>query len=355
MKYFRQSYLDLAHSAEALPGYSELAHNVMRFFDRLEIAYCVEWSRTPDHALLAELQQSNRNLTNEKNRYLAVIESLATPVLFVTPDGKLEDANRCASELLFDLHTSGGFYNAASSALPSLPDWMSEAITRVADGKSKVIHLEREITRENTTRCFQIRMQNSHDISGNFIGTAVIFNDITELKRAEAELIRIATHDKLTGLLNRREFETRMEATLRMAQRHALPLSVCICDIDHFKSVNDTHGHQAGDLVIAGFATIIRARLRSTDLAGRYGGDEFCLLFPGASTGQAVEALERIRREVEHWQAELPNGDSVHITGSFGVAECKGCTRATELIAAADRALYEAKRHGRNRVYFAPT
>jgi diguanylate cyclase (GGDEF)-like protein len=349
LKIYRQSYLDLANDAEGLHQHTALPRHIMRFFDRVEIASCIEWSSTPHHALIAELQESIRTGTIEKNWYLSILDGLARPMLFVNPSGKVEYANRSACELLFDLHTPAGSRAAASRSLPPLPGWLSAEITRLAEGEDDVVHLEREMIYQKTTRWFQIRLENSLDISGKFIGTAVGFSDITELRHAQAELVKLARYDKL------REIEARMEEALQTARRYALPLSLCLCDIDHFKSVNDTHGHQAGDLVIAGFANILRVGLRNTDLAGRYGGDEFCLLLSGTSAGQAVKGLDRIRSNVEHWRAELTDGNSVCVTGSFGVAEYEPRGTSAALIAASDRALYEAKRQGGNRVCILPT
>ena len=310
---------------------------------------------TPDHGQMAELQERIRTVTSEKNWYLSILDGLTRPMLFVNPVGQVEYANRSAFKLLFEPHSPVGSCTAAIRSLPPLPGWLSAEIARMAQGEDDVVHLDREMTYQNATTWFQVRLENSYDMSGKFIGTAVGFADITELKRAQAELVRLARHDKLTGLLNRREFEARLDEALQMARRFSLALSLCLCDIDHFKSVNDTHGHQAGDLVITGFANILRVGLRNTDLAGRYGGDEFYLLLTGRSAGQAVKGLDRIRSNVEHWRAELPDGNSVRITGSFGVAEYEQGGASAALISAADRALYEAKRQGGNRVCILPT
>ena len=164
------------------------------------------------------------------------------------------------------------------------------------------------------------------------------------------ELENLATTDGLTRLYNRRHFMERAESEFERSRRYQRDLSAFLLDADHFKNVNDTYGHEVGDRVLRVLANACRQCLRQLDVIGRYGGEEFVVLLPETPANLAFEAAERLRAQIQ--QLRIPtHGDDVRITVSIGVATA---TSATESIAAlineADRALYEAKRGGRNQV-----
>ena len=166
-------------------------------------------------------------------------------------------------------------------------------------------------------------------------------------------LDRLASHDALTGLVNRRMTLLRARLLLDEAQSKRRPLSVLMADIDHFKLVNDRFGHQAGDAVLRAFARSARSALRTGDFIGRYGGEEFCVVLPGADAGIARIVAERLRAVA---QSELPlvRGQDAQVTVTIGTASYEpgapGCGDVEDLIQQADHALYEGKRLGRNRV-----
>ena len=165
-----------------------------------------------------------------------------------------------------------------------------------------------------------------------------------EIQRQNAELERLATHDVLTGCVNRRRLFDEFESHWSAAQRHKLPLSCILTDIDHFKSVNDEHGHSVGDEVLTRVAQALRDTARDSDLVARYGGEEFCVLLPHATLDAAQVAAERFRRAIA--ALELPG---LSVTASFGVTSLShGGADPQEMIDQADRCLYEAKHRGRN-------
>ena len=174
-------------------------------------------------------------------------------------------------------------------------------------------------------------------------------HDVTRQKEAEARLRDAATHDALTGLYNRGHlFET--AAQLReMATRHGWALSLAIADADHFKDINDRHGHAAGDEALRALARASRAHLRTSDVLARYGGEEIALLMPETALEAAAFAAERLRAAVE---AEVVHaaGAEIRLTVSVGVAEWKPGEPIESLFRRADEALYAAKAAGRNRV-----
>jgi diguanylate cyclase (GGDEF)-like protein len=181
-----------------------------------------------------------------------------------------------------------------------------------------------------------------------------------EQARAEAsqhreralEASRRAEHDALTGLGNRRLFERRAAELLPAAEAAARPLALALIDVDHFKSINDGHGHAAGDAVLAALAQLLRENTRGGDVLARLGGEEFVVLLPDMPHARAVEVCERLRERIEQrrWPA-LPAPCTV--TASIGLASAPGYDLA-DLLRRADAALYEAKRGGRNRVSAAP-
>jgi len=161
-----------------------------------------------------------------------------------------------------------------------------------------------------------------------------------------------AITDPLTGLCNRRELEQRMAAELNHAVRYGGPVSVVMMDLDHFKRINDTYGHQAGDKVLREVAKLLRRLSRSSDVVARYGGEEFVMVLPHTGKQQAVEAAQRLRQAVESlrvWWAGVP--EPLTITISCGVTSVRlGEDNAASVLARADRRLYQAKAEGRNRV-----
>jgi diguanylate cyclase (GGDEF)-like protein len=156
-----------------------------------------------------------------------------------------------------------------------------------------------------------------------------------------------AATDPLTGLLNRRSFENRVQELLQRKD----PFTLAMGDLDHFKALNDTHGHDAGDRALRLFARTMRNALRGQDLICRYGGEEFIIAFPELTVTQATGALERVQEELV---LALTSGTVPAFTASFGVAQCGDLTSMAELFQIADTALFRAKREGRNRIVCDP-
>jgi diguanylate cyclase (GGDEF)-like protein len=165
---------------------------------------------------------------------------------------------------------------------------------------------------------------------------------------------RQALNDVLTGLANRRACEEALSSEVARADRTGMPFALVLADLDDFKLVNDNHGHPAGDVVLREFAAVLTETVRESDLAGRFGGEEFALLLGGTNAEGAAELAERVRGRLAERTILTATGAPIRITASFGVAAFPDQPGAAELIAAADAALYEAKRGGKNRVVKAP-
>ncbi|MGB0680431.1 MAG: GGDEF domain-containing protein, partial [Polyangiales bacterium] len=162
-------------------------------------------------------------------------------------------------------------------------------------------------------------------------------------------IYRMTIIDGLTGIHNKRYLVETLEREIPRARRHQRPLSLLMFDIDHFKQINDTYGHLAGDFVLKELATIARSRLRPDDVLGRYGGEEFAVILPETKLAGAVRIAEELRTLVQD-HAFLFEEEEVQVTISMGAAELQEGRDALGFIKDADTKLYEAKRSGRNRV-----
>jgi diguanylate cyclase (GGDEF)-like protein len=176
---------------------------------------------------------------------------------------------------------------------------------------------------------------------------------ISQRDRAFAELERLSVTDALTALANRRGFSEAAATALLQCRRRAEPAAVIVFDLDRFKSINDGHGHAAGDAVLQGVAAALRRQARATDIAARLGGEEFVLLCPATTPQQAALLAERVREEIRG-SVPHPAGNGAMVTSSAGVAAVLPLDAgAAPALVAADRALYAAKEAGRDRVVVA--
>ncbi|MEF8788407.1 MAG: GGDEF domain-containing protein [Planctomycetota bacterium] len=171
------------------------------------------------------------------------------------------------------------------------------------------------------------------------------------LQEAKKTIERMARTDTLTQLANRRYFQERAESVLSASDRHRFPVSVALADLDHFKQINDTYGHDSGDEVLKLFSGILKSSSRTEDLPARWGGEEFVVLMPYTAAEEGCRLTDRVRRRLE----EKSSSDmDFTVTASFGVAEYeRGMAGPGELVSRADDALYRAKEQGRNRVVIA--
>ncbi len=181
---------------------------------------------------------------------------------------------------------------------------------------------------------------------------AINFHLIVALERARNMVHEFAMVDALTGLSNRHRFVPAAKREIDLARLHGQPLTILVVDIDHFKLINDAHGHLAGDQVLVEIGHRCRQTLRATDLLARWGGEEFIALLPNTTVALAQQLAERVREAVSAFVRLKPEGPEVQVTVSIGVAGASaGQTLSLDgLIQLADRALYKSKRAGRDRV-----
>jgi len=226
-----------------------------------------------------------------------------------------------------------------------LSDWSPEAF-QAWDGKKEDTQL---IAAGGEPRFYRMTISKLEGNSGEAIGLLLLLYDITVQKNAEMQLNELAICDPLTGAYNRRYFYEMANVYYNQMLRSSKPLSVLMIDLDHFKQINDTHGHVIGDQVLQMVTATCKRLVRSPDIFSRFGGEEFVLAMPETSLQDAVMVAERLCRGIEMLKNEP---DGVTVTGSIGVAETAGENGLTldVLLARADEAMYLSKKAGRNRV-----
>lgn len=225
---------------------------------------------------------------------------------------------------------------------------MAQGLAAVLAGEREEFSVEYPCDSPTEKRFYFARVKRFAGGSGNVL---VAHGNVTGRKMMELELARMAHTDVLTNLNNRRHYLQLSETELSRISRYGGVLSVLMLDIDHFKQINDTHGHQTGDSVIQLLAAICREELRDLDVIGRIGGEEFAVTMPNADYAQAMQIAERLRQAIDAASVPLPQGPSLRFTVSMGVTTLSKAQEPLQrLLDQADQALYQAKKSGRNRV-----
>lgn len=221
-------------------------------------------------------------------------------------------------------------------------------IWRVADG-----YRVRDLGSTNKTRVNERVIDESPLADGDHITVGETILKFISHSSVEAryheEVYQLATHDALSELCNRRHFMDLLDKEIARAQRHARPLALIIIDLDHFKKINDNHGHIAGDHVLRQFSEVLRRMVRADDIAARIGGEEFAVVLPETAQQPAHEFAERLRQAVASAQFSMGT-ETTRLSISLGLSMLgEGSSERSTLMRSADRALYRAKDEGRNR------
>ena len=306
-----------------------------------------EAMRVQNDALETKVAERTRELRESEASMRALID--ASPVSIVltrVADHRVVFANRHAAAM-FDVPMDAV---AGSSA----PDFWEDPRDRaryldrlMADGQ--VVDFEARF-RSLRGRTFWARLSAQRLRLDGQDTLLAAMADVTDQRQAQDRLRELATHDALTGMYNRRHFEELARKELDRAQRYKRPLTVAILDADHFKRINDTHGHHVGDEVLRALSDRCRRTLRSSDLLGRYGGEEFVVVFPETTLVEAEIVAERARAAIASPPIVIGGDRAVEVTVSIGLAPLTDETRLETLFERADAALYRAKQSGRNRV-----
>ncbi len=367
-KYYRQAYLDLVdRHFEGSLDHDEARTSLERLFDRIEIGFCQEWTDRSQPEVVEALQAHSRELVNEKNAYLTIFESLSSPAFLLDSECRVRNLNSEAIRLVADVdrpaqprgsaedvpteirrrpRADSHVGSHARELVPFLPP--IDGLLTGGPDKDAMLELRGKVAGE--LRDFEVTISPMRDVSQKFQGAVVVFQDMTERHELESHLRFMATTDALTGVANRRSLLRRAEHEFDRARRYVRPLSMLMLDLDHFKLVNDTWGHFAGDEALKALCRTCVGALRSTDSFGRLGGEEFAVLMPETGTRQACEAAERFRQLVEGLSVNW-HGAIIRLTVSIGAATLEPADADIfALMRRADLALYTAKDVGRNRV-----
>lgn len=286
-----------------------------------------------------------------------LLESMHDAVIFVDNSLRITQWNRAAERL------------TGIAATSVQQKYWTPALLGLRDERQKIVS-DQECpiataiaTGEESFRRFSLKARHEQLVqvdahlvpvhgSGNSVhGAAMLLRDASQqvtLEHRLKSLYERATRDPLTNVANRAEFDRTQEQFVHTHLEKRIPCSLIICDIDHFKKINDSFGHQAGDSVLIAFATLLKRFCRPGDLVARYGGEEFVLLCVDCNNATATQRAEKIRQELENTAQHALDGKS--ITSSFGVTELQDGDTPETMLRRADRALYQAKEHGRNRV-----
>lgn len=271
--------------------------------------------------------------------------------------GTLELTPGFAERLGFDHVPSGrlvgkralNYVDAFRNALH--PDDRDRFSSIIADNKWLRTEFDfRIVTAANEIRHLFIRIHRTADAKGKRLKDFAVLLDITDRKRLEEDLRAQASTDPLTSVANRRTFDASGRRELERARRYNKPFVTILIDIDHFKKVNDTYGHDIGDLVLKEIAKVCAAQLRGTDIFARYGGEEFVALLPETDLKSGIILAERLRQGIALQPIFTPKGPLV-VTASLGLATYSAQDKTLDdVVKRADDMLYVAKRNGRNRV-----
>ncbi|MHB1240639.1 MAG: EAL domain-containing protein, partial [Gammaproteobacteria bacterium] len=296
-------------------------------------------------------------LFREKELAQVTLASIGDGVITTDVNGVIEYLNPVAQEM-----TGWSAHDARAQPLPRVFNLVDEVLRRAVpdlvrrchrEGGSFCLPSQAALLHRNEDREFAVEVTVSpiRDRNTVIIGTVLVFRDVTELRGMARQMAYQATHDPLTGLINRREFEVRLEQALDSAQTLQREHALCYLDLDQFKVVNDTCGHGAGDELLRQLAARLSSRIRETDILARLGGDEFGVLLEHCVLEQAARIADGLRSAVQefryHWQDK-----TFEIGVSIGLVPLGPVSMTlSEALSAADSACYVAKDQGRNRVH----
>ncbi len=305
MKYYRQAYLDLISDLIKNPKKRRLYTLwISRFFDQNEISFCKEWNDQSKEALLSELQKTNRELSNEKNKYLTIFESIPIPVILFDSENRCDNINYAAQQFLNEnLYSPGYTYYSGSDKQnieDVIPCFYEEYLAFCQSGEHEATIEKNCQSPAQGKKNINIKFHRMLDVSGKFKGTVIMFIDQTERKQIEERLRHMSYYDILTDLHNRSFYEQEIS---RLSTEQNNPVGIVSCDIDGLKLVNDNLGHYAGDLLIKLAGNILRSSFRESDTVFRIGGDEFLALIPFGDDETVQSICHTILRKIEQHNA----------------------------------------------------
>jgi len=286
---------------------------------------------------------SSRMLTIVPIARATIFESMSEGVVVLNAAGRLVDMNNAMLHMLpgLDASTIGTDWGALWKRLTGT----AFPLTQADDQRQGEAYWHSEGMEAH----YNIRSSVVRGPEGSSIGTVLMVIDVTQERRLQEQLTKMAYYDGLTGIYNRTQFILQAKAQMEQSKLHAQPLSMILFDIDYFKRINDTYGHEAGDQALLHVTGVVREQLPDQAIFGRFGGEEFAIGLPECSLPDACKLAERIRQALEA-KPLYYDEHAIVITSSFGIAACNADDAFETVFRRADQALYQAKRDGRNRV-----
>jgi diguanylate cyclase (GGDEF)-like protein/PAS domain S-box-containing protein len=307
-------------------------------------------------ANITERKRAEQAVFAEKERAQVTLQSIGDAVISTDAEGRIEYINPIAETL-----TAWSLDEARGRPLGDVLNLVNE-ITREPIENPLMCALGRSeagvtadhsvlITRSGQEVAIQESAAPICDRQGRVIGAVIVFHDVTKERRLKRALSYQASHDALTGLINRREFDNRLHAAVLSAQRGEGACALLYIDLDQFKVVNDTCGHQAGDRLLRDVTGLLQTRVRASDTIARLGGDEFGVLLEGCTLEQATRIADGVRQAIRDYRF-MWGSNTLSVGASVGVVQIKSDTDSVaSVMSAADIACYAAKDEGRNRIH----
>ena len=307
-------------------------------------------------ANITERKRAEQAVFAEKERAQVTLQSIGDAVISTDAEGRIEYINPVAESL-----TAWSLAEARGRPIGDVLNLVNE-ITREPIENPLVCALGRGetgapadhsvlITRSGQEVAIQESAAPICDRQGRVIGAVIVFHDVTKERRLKRALSYQASHDALTGLINRREFDNRLHAAVQSAQRGEGAYALLYIDLDQFKVVNDTCGHQAGDRLLRDVTGLLQTRVRASDTIARLGGDEFGVLLEGCTPEQSARIADGVRQAIRDYRF-IWGASTLSVGASVGVVQIEPDTESVaSIMSAADIACYAAKDEGRNRIH----
>jgi diguanylate cyclase (GGDEF)-like protein/PAS domain S-box-containing protein len=298
---------------------------------------------------VTEHMEADRVLKESEEKYRNLAETITEVVYRADPETFHVNYVNKAVNMLFGYTPQEWVENQGLWWNTIHPDDKTRVFSILKDAQGRLNNLDLEyriIKKDKTVRWVEDRITWQKDPKGKVVSINGLVYDITERKRKEDKFSQLAGTDPLTGAFNRTKFDEIIIMEMERAKRFHHPLSFAMMDIDHFKQINDTHGHIVGDSVLKAISELIKKSIRKTDYLIRWGGEEFMIISPETILESAKLVAERTRKAMEHQGFDKVG----KVTGSFGVTEFRQVDGVDDIIKRADDALYKAKSKGRNRV-----
>lgn len=289
-------------------------------------------------------------LTNDSGGFIqAVLDCIPMPVFYKSIDGVYLGCNQAFSDII-GLSKEQMFGKTVHELFDKKQaDVYFEQDNQLFGNPGKQVYESEVVNKDGVLRYVRFHKSTFNNSKGEVAGLIGVFEDLTEQKKLEKNLVKMASQDPLTGVNNRRTIESILTQEIKQAEQHDYPLALLMIDLDDFKVLNDTYGHIVGDQVLKNLVDLISMQLKESNYLGRFGGDEFIIILPNTRLDEAHLTAQKLLLAIsEHgFNAQ---GTIIHLNVSIGVAAREDSDHVEQFISKADQAMYKAKQQGRHQV-----